>query len=127
MDGEYFTQHQSSIHRNAVWGLGCSMASARSGRVPRRLIFHHDCAANYINLISGNRGWGVADLEAIWRRNERRPRFSEFQGNELCDEKNNVRFLALVLSQKISALQSSFGASGYIVAPDEYLMGENHD
>lgn len=127
MNGEYFTQHQASIYRTAVWGLGCSMASARSGRVPRRLIVHHSCASNHINLISGNEGGDVADLEALWRRNERRPRFSKFQGNELCDEKNNVRFLALAPSQKISTLRSLFGTSGYIVTPDEYLMGENHD
>jgi hypothetical protein len=127
MDGEYFTQHQASIYETAVWGLGCSLASARSGRVPRRLIVQHSCDANYINLISGNKGWGIADLEALWRRNERSLCLSEFQGNELCDEKNNVRFLTLVLSQKIIDLQSSSGTSGYKVTPDEYLMGENHD
>lgn len=100
------------------------MALARSGRVPRRLIFHHRCAANYINLISGNKGWGVADLEALWRRNERRLRFSEFQRNEPCDDKNNVHYLTLLTSQKITDLKSSSGRSGYIVTPDESVMGD---
>ena len=103
------------------------MAAARSGRACGRPIAGVTRNIGYINCISNNKGGGVADLVALLRRNERSLSFSSFQGNEFCDQKNNVHFLTLALSQKITDLQIPLASSGTIVTPDEYLMGKNHD
>lgn len=103
------------------------MALARRGRASECLITRNGLNTGYINYISYNKGGGAADLEALWRRNERSLCLSEFQRYELCDEKNNVHIFSLTQSEEITDRQSPPITSGNKVTPDEYLMGENYD